>query len=798
MVQHKLLTRIPCVRFGGLLGLFMAFFCLAACSDDEVKVTAEVVLPSESVLSAGLEAYSYTLEMQITSDTEWRVEFDEAGDEIAYALPASGKGNATVKLCILDNLESVRRTGQMTVVFPADPTKNRSCTLAQKATGTDENYDEGLVGERRYGIGYGFDLTKGVSPRGLRYPILKKEVLRQEQGAVQVAADSRFEILARTYTGRTVKELSNQFASEAKLKGSGWGIESDANLVFNPGYYSKGQYEYALSYLHALQERIVINKTADELKERNEVTRADGTVTYEYTYLTNAAGEALNAPDNDPKYSSTDEGFSRLIKMYGTHLVQTGSLGGRLLYSLCVDASKVSGRYDLGAYARLSYDGVVEAADSLRAQYGSSFAANLRSVETKMLAWGGDHQLVVSMNGTTGEALHDLVNEWVQGLTANEDQWTFIGYDTTDDLVPIYDLIYDKRRASLLQEFIESGRYAESQKHPSYELGVQGVLEGLAGLKQQLEVTEGSLILDVGVGERANHLLACVCSEFIPALDERHRVLVVYPVLDGKTKFNMGYFTGNSTHAPCHVVNIGSGRKGQLQLYPIYGEPVGQRDRLYMRGSSISDEPIDPDTEVVPVSSEERRGWFPGKTEGYPLLKLGALLWMRENYEAVTDTKGNSLHQRVGSGMYAYDFSYAVAKSKVDGQEHVFYFTPNGSGRELPEYFAPDGWRMPLVNELQAVIDETKHYNILPSEGWKPGGRWGLDVHCYGYVDAKGRLREDGNMGCLMLYQPNEEVDGTFVSDSWSYVYAFSAESKDVSCTYLGHDPNVRWVQDLE
>ena len=71
-------------------------------------------------------------------------------------------------------------------------------------------------------------------------------------------------------------------------------------------------------------------------------------------------------------------------------------------------------------------------------------------------------------------------------------------------------------------------------------------------------------------------------------------------------------------------------------------------------------------------------------------------------------------------------------------------------------------------------------------------------MHCYGYVDAKGRLREDGNMGCLMLYQPNEEVDGTFVSDSWSYVYAFSAESKDVSCTYLGHDPNVRWVQDLE
>lgn len=32
------------------------------------------------------------------------------------------------------------------------------------------------VAERRHGIGYGFNLTKGVSPQGLRCPILKKEV----------------------------------------------------------------------------------------------------------------------------------------------------------------------------------------------------------------------------------------------------------------------------------------------------------------------------------------------------------------------------------------------------------------------------------------------------------------------------------------------------------------------------------------------------------------------------------------------------------------------------------------------
>lgn len=101
-----------------LLGLaIVAMSLLASCSDDDI--VAKVTFPAELEQSqaTGLENYSYTIPFEVKSDTEWKIEFDEVGEEIAYAHPASGKGNATIKLYIMDNLNHEVRQGTMTVVF---------------------------------------------------------------------------------------------------------------------------------------------------------------------------------------------------------------------------------------------------------------------------------------------------------------------------------------------------------------------------------------------------------------------------------------------------------------------------------------------------------------------------------------------------------------------------------------------------------------------------------------------------------------------------------------------------------
>ena len=157
---------------------------LASCSDKDI--VANVTIPEEleqaqSASGTGLESYSYTIPFEVTSDSEWNIEFDEEGEEIAYAYPTSGRGNATVKLYILDNLTDESRQGTMTVVFPEDNSKNKVVTLKQKAkSGSDDNFSAESVGNITYGVGYGFNVVTGVGARAIKSQIIKAQLLTEE------------------------------------------------------------------------------------------------------------------------------------------------------------------------------------------------------------------------------------------------------------------------------------------------------------------------------------------------------------------------------------------------------------------------------------------------------------------------------------------------------------------------------------------------------------------------------------------------------------------------------------------
>ena len=69
--------------------------------------------------------------------------------------------------------------------------------------------------------------------------------------------------------------------------------------------------------------------------------------------MTDEAYNALNGLSYTTKkgrkiktpYPSTNEGFKRLIKDYGTHLLRRADLGGKMKYSTTIDLSKVENEY---------------------------------------------------------------------------------------------------------------------------------------------------------------------------------------------------------------------------------------------------------------------------------------------------------------------------------------------------------------------------------------------------------------------------------------------------------------------
>ena len=47
-------------------------------------------------------------------------------------------------------------------------------------------------------------------------------------------------------------------------------------------------------------------------------------------------------------------------------------------------------------------------------------------------------------------------------------------------------------------------------------------------------------------------------NEYIPPLDRKNRVSIIYPVLNNQPKYNMGIYLGDATHKPAKVCWNGS------------------------------------------------------------------------------------------------------------------------------------------------------------------------------------------------------------------------------------------------
>ena len=92
------------IKFNLVVWASAAMMRLASCAKE---IVAGATIPDELEQTqsgnTGLDSHSYTIPFEVVSDSEWKIEFDEAGEEIAFVHPSSGKGNATVKLYILVN-----------------------------------------------------------------------------------------------------------------------------------------------------------------------------------------------------------------------------------------------------------------------------------------------------------------------------------------------------------------------------------------------------------------------------------------------------------------------------------------------------------------------------------------------------------------------------------------------------------------------------------------------------------------------------------------------------------------------
>lgn len=743
--------------FISVLSLSITF---SACSDENFKgIQADVELPSDANLME-LEQYSYSIPFEIKSDSEWEIDFAfDDGKYICYAYPNKGVGNATVKICVLDNWTDYRRNGEMYITFPKDESKNKVIKLSQKCY--LDNYDqitEVTDGDRIYAVGYGYNFLGEYASAGSvsLNPIIKIEQYKDRVHTGGV--DASYE--AKTYSGSSVTQLLNELSADAKFEGKYCGFKGEIGATFNMKDFSNNNNEYAISYVEVAQQNIFLEMNHNEIIGE---------------MMTDAARKAINGLPYESKggeelptsYPSTPAGLKKLVQDYGTHLILRARLGGKLKYRMTVDVSKVEGSYDLKAFANCSYNNsFIKASAGVSDDLRSSYKQNSKACEVKVLIQGGGKEEALKL-GVSGGDNDENLKAWQNSLKDTKNQ-TLVGLDINNGMIPLYELVDrsskggGEERYQALKDYI-TGKMEGLEGATSEALGIDMNYETgtVAHLKEiptfDDSKASNSLIKDVNVGGQN---VARVCEEFIPLIDKTKRVTVIYPVISDKVKYNMGYFVGNDSHKPAKVCWDGS----SLSVVECSSQPIGKKKELYIRGASFMDSSSD-EKKIESTVSEYK--WSAPGYNGpyqYSLVKIFDKIWMRENY------KGN---RKEDGDPFGEDYDLKPVWASHNGSSQCYYSENMVTKNPNPMYpFAPKHWRVPYREDYVNIINTLQENQIQSSsaKAFYPDSKGGVlgfhHVHV-GKIKNSNSKEVDGDEGKTMyaIIKGKYEYDGEFVFD---------------------------------
>ena len=726
-----------------LMAMAIAAVAFTACTDDD-SILADVVIPEETNLMQ-LERYSYELPFEIKSDSEWKIEFDFEDGQICYALPDHGTGSQTVKLCVIDNPLEKRRGGEMFIDFPKDASKNQVIKLQQKSIAEyGENADDVPQGNRLYVVGYGYNtLRERASINSVSMtPIINFAQANEDGKVVTGPMDASF--VAKTYSGSSVSELSNELSADASFKGKYLGFKGEVGASFGMNDFSKQENEYAISYVEADKRSAYMEMSTTEIINK---------------YMTDAAYDDINGlptkgrRHNVPTvYPSTEEGLAKLVQAYGTHLVMSARLGGSMKYIMTVDISKVEGSYDLKAYANCSYKNMfVKASMNVSDNYKQSYSNNSSAITTIVKVQGGSDKAATNLAAANGDNDNNF-KAWIESL--NDDKnLTLVGLDNTK-LIPLYELVDQSLtlaedgvdgvdRYNKLKAYINGDKIEEDMSkalNMDYEMGDATHLASIPDFKNESKNQDQSLIKDYYRGGQA---VARICHEYIPVIDKTQRVRVIYPIVSNKVKYNLGYFAGDATHRPAKVCWSKEG----LSVVSLNDQPMEAISELYVRGSNFFDshnesvvnalETVDATVQAYTVSAPGR-----DKAHNYPVVKIFNQIWMRDNYQANHTTNNVKLNCFYNDGETTYtknDAYYAC-----DSEAKLSHFTP-------------EGWRVSSKDDflsIQKTLTANDVSHISTAKAFFPdakGGVLGFWHRCNGWCDGTKVWNTywDGFYGCL-------------------------------------------------
>ena len=332
-----------------------------------------------------------------------------------------------------------------------------------------------------------------------------------------------------------------------------------------------------------------------------------------------------------------------------------------------------------------------------------------------MSVLGGDEELATKV-GDEKSFNAENYEAWKESVT--KDNMALVNF-SSNSLVPLYELVDREAeggedRYKALKKYMTDGSVAAD--FSTYECGT--VTEFDVPSFEDAKYNE-TLIKDIYLG---GQWVGQVCNEYIPNINRDKRVTVVYPVVNNKPRYNMGFFLGdNKGHKPARVSWYGTNVAVEAYEELDYGAAT----TVYLRGASVL--PKLPEGTTALKAEKPRDGVLDMTDYKYPLVKIFNNVWIREPYHSLN----------VG---YKTEI-----KCIVDGKTFVVPFTQYIYNEFLTTALPviPAGWRVPTVDDCRDMIDKLANNGFSqPVTAIVYGGVTGFEeLLCYSEGNVSGEIR---------------------------------------------------------
>lgn len=679
------------------MALAIAVVTFAACSSsDDAKYVADVTLPSGTEKTADadilVEAGAHEFTFDIKTEGQWAV---KSQNRFLHVKNGSGTGNATVTVRVENNTFEDRKLGHLAIAFPGHESENKTLTVEQKYLGDYGGNAADIIetSNKIYAVGYSYDITgEWASPNSVKVEIFDTKQLITD--GIESVNAAQVELSDYTVTGSTISEVSNKLTVKASVEGSYGGFKGEANASFDMETSESNTYEYASTYFDVQKRRASLSKSPQSLI---------------FDYMTDDAYNAINGLPVETKrgkrnlYASGREGFQRLISDFGTHVIVEAGLGGRLRRSLQVNTSEITSAYDVKAFAKASYDGVVKAEASVDEHFKQSYKENAKHIRLTMSVLGGDEALATKL-GDEKTFNAENYEAWKESVT--KDNMALVNF-SSESLVPLYELVDREAeggedRYKALKSYMTDGSVAAD--FSTYKCGTvtEFDIPSFEGAKYN-----ETLIKDIYLG---GQWVGQVCNEFIPNINRDERVTVVYPVVNNKARYNMGFFLGDDTHKPARVSWYGT--NVAVEAYEELDYKAATT--VYLRGASVL--PKLPEGTTALKAEKPRDEYLEMTDWKYPLVKIFNNVWTREEYHSEPlMTKIDCLVEMDGKTI------------TVPRQFFMRYQIENY------DTWFPAGWKVPTHLDYQDIQDKLVNNGFAqPVTALFNGGVTGFEVYLCG------------------------------------------------------------------